>query len=58
MTVLPSMSSVNGVRAGVMHQVKKLCEHDVIDLSSKKTDNASASVPASSAMATLSTDDE
>jgi len=26
--------------AGVMHQVKKLCEPDVIDLSAKKTETA------------------
>jgi len=34
--------------AGVMHQVKKLCEPDVIDLSAKKTETA-ASVAAASA---------
>jgi len=28
--------------AGVMHQVKKLCEPDVIDLSSKKTETATS----------------
>jgi len=47
------------VYAGVMHQVKKLCEPDVIDLSSKKTEtaSASASVPASSTTTTPTADD-
>ena len=30
------------VCAGVMHQVKKLCEPDVIDLSAKKTETAAS----------------
>lgn len=33
---------LSSVRAGVMHQVKKLCEPDVIDLSAKKSESTAS----------------
>jgi E3 ubiquitin-protein ligase TRIP12 len=52
MDKLPNVFGVYFCREGVMHQIKKLCEPEVIDLSAKKT-NATATTSSTSLMSPL-----